>query len=1077
MLSLGIILKVVNGDLKISAPKGVLTPALLEEIRQHKTQLLHIMSSATSIPQAAEAISYPATSSQRRLWVLSKFKGANTAYNIVNELALSGQLDVWALEQALNLLIARHESLRTCFRETADDGLQQYILPAAAAQLQLTVTAVTPSLREELVQDCYAHVFDLSVAPLIHARLLQEHQDQHVLVLTLHHIISDGWSMEVFNRELIAMYQALKGRQTPVLPVLPIQFKDYAVWMTNDASQQQLQPAAAYWQEQLSGELPVLELPVVYKRPLVKTYNGASLQHTFSTGFSQQLTSYTRSRGATLFMGLMAGINGLFFRYTGQSDIILGTPVAGRTQPVLEQQIGLYLNTLAIRTTFPGESSFAALLDIQKNTLLAAYKHQDYPFDLLLDSLSARRDVSRSALFDVMVVLQNQPRTAHVLEDITITVCERKKRSSQFDITFSFIEDAGALQLQVEYNTDLYNEPFIHALVQHLEGFILSALANPEQAINLLEYLTPEERYTIPVLTPVNESHLVEIFEQQAARTPDATAVVYNGVTLTYRQLQERSSQLAHYLLQHYAIKSGDLAGVKVSRSEWLVISLLAVLKTGAAYVPVDLNYPEERIRFIEEDSRCAVVVTDDLILSADWEGCPATLPSVNITPEQAAYVIYTSGSTGRPKGVLLTHRNAVALLDWSKTEFASDDFDIAYAVTSHCFDLSVFEIFYPLSIGRRVRVLQHGLDIAQHLPVDTKVLINTVPSVINELLHNGLSFANAAAINMAGEPLPVALANALLPYTSKVRNLYGPSEDTTYSSCYRIAMPQAHNVPIGKPVSNTAFYILSPALKQQPHYVTGEICISGVKLSAGYLHRPELTAEKFVPNPYWPGQQMYRTGDLGYSLPDGNIVFAGRKDDQVKIRGHRIELGEIEYTLKLDPAVVDAAVLVNTAAAEPAVIAYIAGADIHLERLKSLLAGRLPKYMLPAAYVVLEQLPLTPNGKTDRKALLQLEIAATAAREYTAPVTALERELVEIWEQVLGKTDIGVTDDFFDLGGHSLKATSLLAIIHKQYGVSLDIQVLFQCPTIQVLADNIENARWLLAETDTNYSVKKLII
>ncbi|MFW0739614.1 amino acid adenylation domain-containing protein [Flavobacterium sp. T12S277] len=1071
--SLNIRLRVENGDLKINAPKGTLTPEIIEDIKAHKSRLLSLLSSSESIPKAEAKDFYALTSSQYRLWTLSQFESGNSAYNLFAAFEFKGVLEFEKLAKAFQILVERHESLRTVFKEDEQGDLGQYIVPAAQYSGTLQFKDLTNASVEVLTN--YAstlqkHAFDLEKGPLFIGEIVKSAADSHILMLNMHHIIGDGWSMGVLSKEFITIYNELVLGNEIVLPDLPIQYKDYSEWQNSPSRQAVLEKSKALWLETFSGDLPVLELPSNKVRPKLKTYNGSGIKHSFSKENNTALNVYAQHNGVTPFMVLMAGINGLLSRYTNSSDLILGTPVAGREHSDLENQVGLYLNTLAIRTTFEKTVSFQDLLQIQKETLLKAYSHQDYPLDSLVDALDLKRDTSRSVLFDVLVVFQNQQELlaseSLKISGVEITPYKNLKKSfSKFDLTFAFAEFQGELSLDIEYNTDIYESEFVARLASHLETFLTEAIQNPEQKVATLNYLSEAE--TTQLLEDFNDTTtaypknqtMVDLFVSQAKKSPEQIALVTDAKSFTYKELDEISNELSHYLLSNYNLAVEDLVGVKLDRSEWLPIALLAVLKSGCAYVPIDPNYPAQRIEYIEQDSKCKVTIDNNFIAAfRQAASISKALPQTSFSSQHLAYIIYTSGSTGKPKGVMITHQNAVAMLCWSQREFSDTNFDILYAVTSHCFDLSVYEFFYPLSIGKQIRLLPNGLSIGDYIQNDKNVLINTVPSVILTLIEKGTTFENAAGINLAGEAFPVSIANHFAASGIAVRNLYGPSEDTTYSSYYRVEGSYENSVPIGKALDNTQFYILSEDLALQPVGVIGEICISGDGLSRGYLYQPELTAEKFITNPFNESTKLYKTGDLGKWLPDGTIAYIGRKDSQVKIRGHRIELGEIEQVLQSQEGIDQCVVVTATVQGDLVIVSYLVSATtVNKQQLRQSLSRELPEYMLPSYYVFLEQFPLTPNGKIDKKALPPVSTDDVIQQEYVAPTNEIEEKLVAIWQDILKLEKIGITDNFFELGGNSLKATVLINRINKAFDTRFSIEDLYETQNVIGVSEKLK--------------------
>jgi amino acid adenylation domain-containing protein len=1019
-----------------------------------------------TIPKVPLQEDYVLTSSQHRLWILSQFEGGNKAYNIPGSFELEGVLDVEHLKEAFYIVIARHEALRTFFKRNDEGEVRQCIVDAIGIDFEIDCYDYSEvedqnAALEKRVANSYKYQFDLGEAPLVRVTLIKLSETRHVLLFNMHHIISDGWSMEILSKEFITIYDHLVQAKNILLPELTLQYKDYASWMRSDPQTSKLKMSEEYWLNTFSGDLPILDLPTNKIRPKIKTYVGDSVTYDFSREASKKLKSFSEKNNASLFMVLMTGINGLLSRYTNTNDIIVGTPIAGRDHADLENQVGLYLNTLAIRTTFAETSTFEELLAIQKDTLLSAYSHQEYPLDNLVEELGLGRDTSRSALFDVLVVLQNQQDLfgSDTLEVDGLTLkpyTGHQRKVSQFDLSFIFSEKKDQLSLHIEYNTDIYESDFVERLCHHFNNFLQEGINRPSNSVAMLNYLGSSEEsqllYDFNATTvDYPETTMVDLFVTQAAKTPNATALIFGDQIVTYKELDELSNELSHYLLSTYNLAPENLIGIKLDRSEWLLISLLAVLKAGCAYVPLDTKYPAQRIAYIEQDSQCTVTIDEEVIASFKTsEPISKELPKVTFGPENLAYIIYTSGSTGKPKGVMITHHNASRMLQWSATEFKDTSFDVLYAVTSHCFDLSVYEFFYPLSIGKSIRLLANGLSIGDYIATDSHILINTVPSVLKTLIEKEVNFSNVVGVNLAGEPFPISITSYFKNSGIALRNLYGPSEDTTYSSCYRVEKEYDRSVPIGKGIDNTQFYILSDALSLQPLGIIGEICISGDGISNGYLHQPELTEEKFVSNRFRESGTLYKTGDLGKWLPNGTIEYVGRKDSQVKIRGHRIELGEIEHVLQKQDSIDQAVVIVGNIQEEQVIVSYmVCHKEVDKQKLRLSLSQELPEYMLPSYYVFLKEMPLTANGKIDKKSLPPVSKDDIIQREYEAPSNELEKELVTIWEEVLNIEGIGITDNFFELGGNSLRATVLVNRINKAYDTRFSIQDLYETQEI----------------------------
>jgi amino acid adenylation domain-containing protein len=1038
------------------------------------------------LPIAAVMESYPLTASQNRLWILSQMEGGSLAYNMPAAVNLKGIVDFDTFVQSFKIIIDRHEILRTYFKTNKEGEVRQHIIPAEEAKFTIIEEdfcfannqreAVTNYLHEK-----NAEPFDLEQAPLIRASLIKLKENEYVFFLSLHHVIGDGWSIELLVSEFVKAYNGLSQGRAINLPELKIQYKDYAVWLNGHIQQEEQQTSEQYWLDQFKGDLPVLELPGFKKRPLIQTYNGNQLRYHFSAEFLEKVKVFSQKQDVTLFMVLMAGINALLHRYTGQEDIILGTPIAGREHPDLENQIGLYLNTLGIRTQFKEKGNFLDLVALQKKTLLNAYDHQNYPFDALIGKLNLKRDTSRSALFDVLVILQNQSQlnnlNTEALVGLEFSNYDFSGKMSQFDLTFTFVE-TNDLELSIEYNTDIYDKFLIERMFVHFENLLNAFLLQPTKAIQEVDYLEVLEKQQLILefndtdVAYSKDETLLDLFEKQVKKTPHQIAVVFEDQELTYKELNENANQLAHYLVENYTIAPDDLIGIKLERSEQILVVILGILKSGAAYVPIDVNYPQERIAYIEKDSNSKIVIDQKALQSfnkVQKKYSKENLEKINI-PEDLAYIIYTSGTTGNPKGVMIEHRNAVELINWSKVEFDSAKFEIMYAVTSYCFDLSVYEFFYALSIGKKIRILRSALEIKEFVSMEDKILLNTVPSVVRQLLENKIDLKNVSLINMAGEIVPVDIVKKLQKLPIEIRNLYGPSEDTTYSTAYLIKNQEYRSILIGKPISNSQVYILDDYFNPVSIGVTGKLYVSGAGVARGYLNKTELTAEKFMNNPFIEGTRMYDTGDLGCWLPDGNIEFLGRKDQQVKLRGYRVELGEIEnailqYSEDLKQVVVE----VKGENEEKVLVAYFVSAtELDKSKLRSFLQNSLPDYMIPGFYIALEKLPLTPNGKIDRKALPGISENDIIRKEYIAPESEIEKKLVAIWQEVLGVEKIGITDNFFELGGHSLNAMVAIKKIIAEFDIEISISDFFLNKTIQGVANLIVEKRWLATDVIT---------
>jgi amino acid adenylation domain-containing protein len=1027
----------------------------------------------------------PLSFAQQRLWFLDQLEPQSPLYNMPRAVRLRGPLHVEALQRALSAIVSRHEALRTTFVAVAGSPVQVIAAPCAVALSINDLSACSAAEQEAEVQRLLEQEgqrpFDLTTDVMLRASLLRLGAAEHILLLVTHHIAADGWSMGVLWQELSMCYDAFLAGKPPILPGLPIQYADFAVWQRQWLQGEYLETQLVYWKQQLHNVPPMLELPTDRPRPAIQSCRGARQTVQLSKTLSQALKALGQRTGSTLFMTLLAAFKVLLQRYTGQNDIVVGSPIANRTQPEIEGLIGFFVNTLVLRTDLAGNPTFLEVLERVRAVTLGAYAHQDLPFEKLVEELRPERDMSRSPLFQVLFILQNTPGQPLDLPGVTVTNLAVDSGLAKFDLTLSFSEAAEGLTGVVEYNTELFDADTVERLVGHLQTLLEGIVAYPEIPIARLPLLTAAERQQLLVTWNATGTTLPQVmgihhlFEAQVEQTPDAVAVIADSGQLTYRELNQHANQLAHHL-QALGIGPDVLVGLCMERSLEMVIGLLGVLKAGGAYVPLDAAYPQERLAFILRDAQVPVLLTQQPILrkfpaheaqvvclDTDWEVIaqqPTASPQSPVTAANLAYVIYTSGSTGTPKGVAITHWNAVALLDWARRQFAPESLAGVLASTSICFDLSVFELFVPLSCGGTVIVAQNLLQLPQLSTVKDVILINTVPSVMSEFLRVHCLPPSVRTVNLAGEPLPTSLVQQTYQHNGieQVYDLYGPSEDTTYSTCAL----RSRNGPatIGRPIANAQVYILDSCLTPVPIGIPGELYIGGAGLARGYLHRPELTAEKFLPNPFsdTPGARLYQTGDLARYLPDGAIAFLGRIDDQVKIRGFRIELGEVEAVLSQHPAVREAVVVAREdVPGEKHLVAYVLANQepgSATSMLRSFLKEKLPEYMVPSLFVILDAFPLTPNGKVDRRALPAPDTSSTRLPgTLVPPRDSLELQLVQMWEEILHLHPLGVTENFFDLGGHSLLAVRLMAQMQRQFGLELPLAALFHGATIEDLA------------------------
>ncbi|WP_160715569.1 non-ribosomal peptide synthetase, partial [Chitinophaga solisilvae] len=1029
------------------------------------------------IPATPVQDSYTLSSSQRRLWVLSQFSSGNIAYNIPGAYVFEGTPDVGSLEESFRVLIARHEILRTVFREGADGETGQHILADIDFHIAVTDIREEPAGIDEQLNRDFSHVFDLSAGPLLRASLYQVADSRWIFGFVMHHIISDGWSLGILIRELLAIYNELVSGTPVTLPALRIQYRDYAAWQ-----RQQLEQTThrTYWQEVFSGTLPVLELPADQPRPAVKSYAGGIVSAQLPAALSHRLRQLTREQDATLFMGLLGTVQALLYRYTGQEDIVIGTPVAGREHIDLEDQIGFYVNTLALRSPFSGDNSFMELLSAVRTHTLNAYAHQAYPFDTLVDELPLNRDMSRHPLFDVFVVLHNETVYQDAWHSGGLHISryqEDTALSCKFDLQFDFTETSDSIAVSVTYNKDIFGAPTVQRLLTHLEQLLSALTTHPSVAVAELDYLSDTERQQLlhhfndTTHVYPSDKTIIDLFGEQVLHNGARTALVWGETALSYQQLDKLSNRVARYLQQHYHIAANDLVGVELERSDWQVICLLGILKSGGAYVPVDPQYPADRIDYLRTDSGCKVSINASLLetIQSTLQDYSDEALQTQVRPQDLMYVLYTSGSTGLPKGCMLSHRGVVNRLYWMWEHYAFTGEDVILQKTTFTFDVSVWELFLPLCFGAtEVLCPREHIASPEHLAslIDATGItcLHFVPSMLNSFLEYSLEYPQLKSLNKvmcSGEALTAGtVARWYERFSVPLHNLYGPTEASIDVTCYSPLKGDAL-IPIGRPIWNTRMYVLGRRNELLPPGVNGEICIGGAGLAQGYLNRPELTAEKFTADPFITGERIYRTGDTGYWRADGNIVFTGRKDYQVKVRGYRIEPGEIEHVLQQYPGISAVAVTAHAGQdGDHTLIAYMtAAASLHVTDIRSWLAEKLPSYMVPSHYLQLDVFPLTSSGKTDRKLLpLPETTGMQGATTYIAPRTPMETMLVELWSEVLGigKDKIGVKDNFFDLGAHSLKAVRLISRINATFQIRFNIQNVFADPTIENLAGQI---------------------
>jgi amino acid adenylation domain-containing protein len=1076
-----------------------LSSAKLELLAQRLREKRNSSVQQPTIPRRPQSDApLPLSFAQQRLWFLDQLVPNSPAYNVPTSVRLSGSLDPDVLQQTFTELVRRHEILRTSF-PMRDDQPYQLIAPPTVFHLPLLDLAeLAPEQREaelQLLANREAQrPFDLERGPLLRATLVRLADDDHALLFTTHHIVSDGWSIGILVKEISTLYAAFAAGASSPLPELPLQYADYAVWQRERLSGEVLAGELAYWRGQLGESVEVLELPTDHPRPSVQTQNGARYGLGLSRRLSEGIQELSERSGTTLFMMMLAAFQVLLSRYTGQEEIAVGTPIAGRNRAETEPLIGFFINTLVLRTNLSGDPSFTELLERVRLVALGAYAHQDLPFEKLVEELQPERNTGRSPLFQVMMVLQNTPRAAaETVEGLQLRMIETGRDTTQFDLVLNVSWGVGELQLGLEYNTDLFELGTIQRMLRHFNVLLESLVNNPEQRLSELQLVTPEEREQVLVhwndtaSEYPHEKCIHQVFEEQVERTPEAVAVLYNDQKVTYKELNERANRLAHHL-QRLGVGPETLVGICVERSVEMVVGLLGILKAGGAYVPIDAKYPLERHAKMLEQGPVSVLVTQEEQLEnmpAFWgpvvcleEELAGVWGELKSNPESAvsggnlAYVMYTSGSTGQPKGAEVLHRGVLRLVCGVRyVDLNSRSCLLQLAPLS--FDASTFEIWGALLHGGRCVLSSERVPTPQDLGQMIKAYgVDTIwltASLYNTVIDEAPeALAGLKQLLIGGETLSVRHVRQGLRslVNTQIINGYGPTEGTTFTCCYRIKNDEELNygIPIGSAITNSQVYVLDRKQHMVPAGVVGELYIGGAGLARGYLREAELTAQRFVPHPYSKanGERLYRTGDMVRYLEDGRLEFIGRHDNQVKVRGYRLELGEIETVLERHGSVREAAVLAREdVPGERRLVAYVVRQPESVATVTQLLeyvSNKLPLYMVPSAIVMLEQMPLTPNGKIDRRALPAPEHARPELdQSYVSPRMPTEEIVAGVWAQVLRVEQVGIEDDFFELGGHSLLATQVISRVRELFSVEIELRVLFEHPTVRGLGEVIE--------------------
>jgi len=1096
----------LDGDrLTLNAPKGAVTTELRDELRQRKHEIKVLLEAeavvavAKSAPVASRVMERAArdgrltvSHTQQRLWFLNRLQPSSSVYNISAVLRLSGSVNLDALQKSLNDLVARHESLRSHFHSA--DGVPYFVIEphAIAALEQMDLTGLAQFEREAVAlraaDDFNLRPFDLTTAPLLRTLLIRTADDLHVLAFALHHIIADGLSINVFLSDLRALYTHHTSGSQLQLPELSRQFVDYIEWERRSFAQGALDEHVAFWKRQLINLPPLLQLPTDRPRPSVQTSRGARAFTQLSADLASQLKTFARSQGATLFMVLLAAFKVLLHRYSGETDIAIGSVIANRNRVEMESVIGFFANTIVLRGDLSGNPTVGALIARVRDVALNAYAHQDMPFDVLVDALSTRRALDHSALFQVLFVLHKFALAEFDMANLHCQGVERPGTAARFDIAVDVVELPQELRVYFEYNADLFDAVTMERMIHHYERLLVEFVSRPDASIDQLEMLTPTEQQRMLVewnntAAAGNAGRTIHgLFEEQAARHGDAVAVRFEETQMSYGELNASANRLAHYLLSR-GIDRKSLVGVCVERSIDMVVAILGVLKAGAVYVPLDPAFPKDRIDFMVADAGLGAVITQTRLLAAlgkqrslavclDGDAAlianqPSDNPAPPPDPHSLAYVIYTSGSTGLPKGVMIEHGSVVNFLRSMQREPGITAADRFVAVTTLSFDIAGLEIFGPLTSGGTVilasrAVALDGTRLAELLDQSEATLLQATPATWRLLVESGWQGRAGLKMLCGGEGLPRELAGNLLRLGGELWNLYGPTETTIWSTVSRV-VDVKHPISIGRPIANTQVYVIEPSGHPAPIGVVGELFIGGDGVAQGYLGRREMTTEKFVTLelPLLGTRRVYRTGDMVRFLADGSLDFVGRRDHQVKVRGFRIELGEIETVLAVHPGVKQNVVHVREdSPGDQRLVAYVVpevSPAFDADAARATLRNRLPEYMIPNMFVLLDSLPLTPNGKVDREALpAPAPTIANLAPIDDTVMTPIQRQIAALWRSVLQLDRVALHENFFDLGGHSLLLVKLQSALQREFGRELPIIELFQCTTVAAQAERL---------------------
>ncbi|AXG70215.1 tyrocidine synthase 3 [Kordia sp. SMS9] len=1095
----GIIVELSGEDLELSLLREDYDDSIIPTIKENKAKIIEYLKNYNSkkrikISKASASKFYPLSFSQQRLWILAQFPNASIAYNITGAHRLTGNLHINALKKAVFSIVERHESLRTYFIENDQNEIKQAILPfqnVIGDELFNYVDLRTNNSPEdsvkEAIQNDFKTPFDLQKAPLLRTKLYHLKDQEYCFLFSMHHIISDGWSMGIFFNELFSFYQLNVLNKPLVKPPLQLHYKDFAVWQNNYFTSEKAKKDEAYWIDQFKGEIPVVNLPVDKPYLQLQSYNGKSTSKVFSKKVTAWVKKHSQQNNGTLFMSLLSLVYIQLNRYTAQKDIVLGTVIAGRNSSELENQIGYYLNTLALRIQGGSEETYDSIFFKTRDVVLKSFSHQNFPFERIIEGIDLKRELSRNPLFEVMVELHNidninDNEVKKINSDLTIeTYNHIEHKTSKFSLVFNFFDKKGQLFLDLEYNTDLFNDETAIRLCDHMENLLEEISKNSELQLDAINYLSDQEKEQ--VVTSFNQTQadysknksIIDLFREKVSQHPNKICLKDDDSSYTYLELDKRSNQIAEFISKTHGDDDKLPIAILLNRSAELIVVLLGILKSGRAYIPVDPNYPEERVNYVIQNSKANIVFKEEEYSLNSLDGASVHLiqdvlkeslklegnTSIQISPFDTAYIIYTSGSTGNPKGIEAHHQAVANSLLGIQKKLGIGINDTLFSVTTYSFDPSVLDFFTPLISGAIVyiasfKTLEDPSLIIEELSEIQPTILQATPSFYQMLLNANWKGSDQLRILSGGEQMSETIAAWLLENCSELWNMYGPTETTIWASMKKLNLP-IETSNIGTPLDNYKVYVLDEALNPLPTGIAGSIYVAGDGISKGYFNNEQLTKERFVSNPFDKNSKMYNTGDIGMWKSNGELEFLGRKDFQVKIRGFRIELGEVESNIsQFSTSIKQVVAHVLELNGEKALVAYYTKenrTEIDKTSLRDFVQGKLPGYMVPSFFVELEYIPLTPNGKVDFKALPSVFDEALLKKEYKPPTNPTEQCLSEIWQEILGKEKVGIEDNFFNLGGNSLTMIRVMSIFKEKTGKSIKIQAFYAHPTIKEIA------------------------